>query len=171
MLRALRYWPLSLYENRLLTTNLTKVYQMGEEQVVALNKISIEVPQGDYLAIMGPSGSGKSTLLNLLGCLDQPTEGSYELAGYSVGSLDDDELSKLRAQQIGFIFQSYNLIPYLDVLENISLPASYDSTSKLDANKAQQMAELVGLGDRLNHKPLQLSESTATGGYCPLPCQ
>ena len=139
------------------TTNLTKVYQMGEEQVVALNKISIEVPQGDYLAIMGPSGSGKSTLLNLLGCLDQPTVGSYELAGYSVGSLDDDELSKLRAQQIGFIFQSYNLIPYLDVLENISLPASYDSTSKLDTNKAQQMAELVGLGDRLNHKPLQLS--------------
>jgi len=139
------------------TTDLTKVYQMGEEQVVALNKISIEVPRGDYLAIMGPSGSGKSTLLNLLGCLDQPTEGSYELAGYSVGNLDDDELSKLRAQQIGFIFQSYDLIPYLDVLENISLPASYDSTSKLDANKAQQMAELVGLGDRLNHKPLQLS--------------
>ena len=130
---------------------------MGEEQVIALNKISIEVPQGDYLAIMGPSGSGKSTLLNLLGCLDQPNEGSYELAGYSVGSLDDDELSRLRAQQIGFIFQSYNLIPYLDVLENISLPASYDSTSKLDANKAQKMAELVGLGDRLNHKPLQLS--------------
>ncbi|MGA1115339.1 MAG: ABC transporter permease [Opitutales bacterium] len=139
------------------TTDLTKVYQMGDEQVVALSKISIEVPQGDYLAIMGPSGSGKSTLLNLLGCLDQPTGGSYELAGHSVGNFDDDELSKLRAQQIGFIFQSYNLIPYLDVLENISLPASYDSTSKLDANKAQQMAELVGLGDRLNHKPLQLS--------------
>ena len=139
------------------TTNLTKVYQMGEEQVVALNKISIEVPQGDYLAIMGPSGSGKSTLLNLLGCLDQPTEGNYELVGYAVGKLDDDELSKLRAQQIGFIFQSYNLIPYLDVLENIALPGSYDSTSNLDAIKAQEMAELVGLGDRLNHKPLQLS--------------
>ena len=139
------------------TTDLTKVYQMGDEQVVALNKISIEVPQGDYLAIMGPSGSGKSTLLNLLGCLDQPTGGSYELAGHSVENFDDDELSKLRAQQIGFIFQSYNLIPYLDVLENISLLASYDSTSKLDANKAKQMAELVGLGDRLNHKPLQLS--------------
>ena len=139
------------------TNELTKVYQMGEEQVVALNKISIEVPRGDYLAIMGPSGSGKSTLLNLLGCLDQPTDGSYELNGHSVGSLDDDELSKLRAQQIGFIFQSYNLIPYLDVLENVSLPASYDSTSKLDASKAQQMVELVGLGDRLNHKPLQLS--------------
>jgi len=139
------------------TTNLTKVYQMGEEQVIALNKISIEVPQGDYLAIMGPSGSGKSTLLNLLGCLDQPTAGHYELAGYAVGDLDDDELSKLRAQQIGFIFQSYNLIPYLDVLENIALPGSYDSTSNLDAIKAQEMAELVGLGDRLNHKPLQLS--------------
>ena len=102
------------------TSDLTKVYQMGEERVVALNRISIEVPQGDYLAIMGPSGSGKSTLLNLLGCLDQPTEGNYELAGHPVGSLNDDELSKLRAQQIGFIFQSYNLIPYLDVLENIS---------------------------------------------------
>jgi macrolide transport system ATP-binding/permease protein len=139
------------------TSNLTKVYQMGEERVVALNRISIEVPQGDYLAIMGPSGSGKSTLLNLLGCLDQPTEGNYKLAGHPLGSLDDDELSKLRAQQIGFIFQSYNLIPYLDVLENISLPASYDNTSRLDASKAQQMAELVGLGDRLNHKPLQLS--------------
>lgn len=139
------------------TNELTKVYQMGEEQVVALNKISIEVPRGDYLAIMGPSGSGKSTLLNLLGCLDQPTDGSYELNGHSVGSLDDDELSKLRAQQIGFIFQSYNLIPYLDVVENVSLPASYDSTSKLDASKAQQMVELVGLVDRLNHKPLQLS--------------
>jgi macrolide transport system ATP-binding/permease protein len=139
------------------TNELTKVYQMGEEQVVALNKISIEVPRGDYLAIMGPSGSGKSTLLNLLGCLDQPTDGNYELNGHSVGSLDDDELSKLRAQQIGFIFQSYNLIPYLDVVENVSLPASYDSTSKLDASKAQQMVELVGLGDRLNHKPLQLS--------------
>ena len=139
------------------TSDLTKVYQMGEERVVALNRISIEVPQGDYLAIMGPSGSGKSTLLNLLGCLDQPTEGNYELAGHPVGSLNDDELSKLRAQQIGFIFQSYNLIPYLDVLENISLPASYDNTSRLDASKAQQMAELVGLGDRLNHKPLQLS--------------
>ncbi len=139
------------------TTNLSKVYEMGEEKVVALKQVSLEVPQGDYLAIMGPSGSGKSTLLNLLGCLDQPTEGNYELAGYSVGSLDDDELSKLRAQQIGFIFQSYNLIPYLDILENISLPASYDSTSGLDGKKAQQMAELVGLGDRLKHKPLQLS--------------
>ncbi len=139
------------------TTDLTKVYQMGEEQVVALNKISIEVPQGDYLAIMGPSGSGKSTLLNLLGCLDQPTEGGYELSGCSVGSLDDDALSKLRAQQIGFIFQSYNLIPYLDVLENISLPANYDSSSGLDAKKAQHMADLVGLGDRTKHRPLQLS--------------
>src|SRR6056300_848640 len=139
------------------TTDLTKVYQMGDEQVVALNKISIEVPQGDYLAIMGPSGSGKSTLLNLLGCLDQPTGGSYELAGHSVGNFDDDELSKLRAQQIGFIFQSYNLIPYLDVLENISLPANYDSSSGLDAKKAQHMADLVGLSDRTKHRPLQLS--------------
>jgi ABC-type lipoprotein export system ATPase subunit/ABC-type antimicrobial peptide transport system permease subunit len=139
------------------TENLTKVYQMGTEEVVALDQVSVEVPAGDYLAIMGPSGSGKSTLLNLLGCLDRPSSGGYEVNGQPIEEVDDDQLSALRAKSIGFIFQSYNLIPYLNVLENISLPASYDAESSLDSNQAKEMAERVGLGDRLLHKPLQLS--------------
>ena len=139
------------------TENLTKVYQMGTEEVVALDQVSLEVPAGDYLAIMGPSGSGKSTLLNLLGCLDRPSSGGYEVNGQHIEEVDDDQLSALRAKSIGFIFQSYNLIPYLNVLENISLPASYDGESSLDSNQAKEMAERVGLGDRLLHKPLQLS--------------
>jgi macrolide transport system ATP-binding/permease protein len=139
------------------TENLTKVYQMGTEEVVALDQVSLEVPTGDYLAIMGPSGSGKSTLLNLLGCLDRPSSGGYEVNGQRIEEVDDDQLSALRAKSIGFIFQSYNLIPYLNVLENISLPASYDGESSLDSNQAKEMAERVGLGDRLLHKPLQLS--------------
>ena len=139
------------------TENLTKVYQMGTEEVVALDQVSVEVPAGDYLAIMGPSGSGKSTLLNLLGCLDRPSSGGYEVNGQPIEEVDDDQLSALRAKSIGFIFQSYNLVPYLNVLENISLPASYDAESSLDSNQAKEMAERVGLGDRLLHKPLQLS--------------
>jgi macrolide transport system ATP-binding/permease protein len=139
------------------TENLTKVYLMGTEEVVALDQVSLEVPTGDYLAIMGPSGSGKSTLLNLLGCLDRPSSGGYEVNGQRIEEVDDDQLSALRAKSIGFIFQSYNLIPYLNVLENISLPASYDGESSLDSNQAKEMAERVGLGDRLLHKPLQLS--------------
>lgn len=139
------------------TENLTKVYQMGTEEVVALDQVSLEVPAGDYLAIMGPSGSGKSTLLNLLGCLDRPSSGGYEVNGQTIEEVDDDQLSALRAKSIGFIFQSYNLVPYLNVLENISLPASYDAESSLDSNQAKEMAERVGLGDRLLHKPLQLS--------------
>ena len=92
-------------------SNLTKVYEMGEEEVVALDKVSLEVPEGDYVAIMGPSGSGKSTLLNILGCLDKPTSGNYQIGGESVEKMNDEDLSALRAKSIGFIFQSYNLIP------------------------------------------------------------
>ena len=98
---------------------------MGNDEVHALNEISLEVPEGDFVAIMGPSGSGKSTLLNILGCLDRPTTGSYELSGVSVAEMADQDLALLRADSIGFIFQSYNLIPYLSVLENIALPSSY----------------------------------------------
>ena len=139
------------------TESLSKAYQMGTEEVIALNQVTLEVPAGDYLAIMGPSGSGKSTLLNLLGCLDRPCSGGYEVNGQSIEEVDDDQLSALRAKSIGFIFQSYNLVPYLNVLENICLPASYDPESYLDSNQAKEMAERVGLGDRLLHKPLQLS--------------
>ena len=138
-------------------SNLTKIYEMGEEKVVALDKVSLEVPEGDYVAIMGPSGSGKSTLLNILGCLDKPTCGNYQIGGESVEEMNDEDLSALRAKSIGFIFQSYNLIPYLNVLENISLPASYEKESNLDDKKARELATIVGLGDRTTHLPLQLS--------------
>ena len=138
-------------------SNLTKIYEMGEEKVVALDKVSLEVPEGDYVAIMGPSGSGKSTLLNILGCLDKPTSGNYQIGGESVEEMNDEDLSALRAKSIGFIFQSYNLIPYLNVLENISLPASYEKESNLDDKKARDLASIVGLGDRTTHLPLQLS--------------
>ncbi|MEC8043408.1 MAG: ATP-binding cassette domain-containing protein [Verrucomicrobiota bacterium] len=138
-------------------SNLSKVYEMGEEKVTALDNLSLEVPEGDYVAIMGPSGSGKSTLLNILGCLDRPTKGNYLLSGESVEKMNDQELSALRAKSIGFIFQSYNLIPYLNVVENISLPASYEKKSSLDFARAEELAEIVGLGDRISHRPLQLS--------------
>ena len=138
-------------------SNLTKIYEMGEEKVVALDKVSLEVPEGDYVAIMDYSGSGKSTLLNILGCLDKPTSGNYQIGGESVEEMNDEDLSALRAKSIGFIFQSYNLIPYLNVLENISLPASYEKESNLDDKKARELATIVGLGDRTTHLPLQLS--------------
>ena len=135
--------------------SLSKVYQMGEEKVVALDGVNLEVPEGDYVAIMGPSGSGKSTLLNLLGCLDHPTSGKYELSQTAVEVLNDQELSSLRAKSIGFIFQSYNLIPYLSVLENIALPASYQKDSQLTLEETKLLANRVGLEDRYEHRPLQ----------------
>ena len=137
--------------------SLSKIYEMGEEKIVALDAVNLEVPEGDYVAIMGPSGSGKSTLLNLLGCLDRPTSGKYELSETSVETLDDQELSSLRAKSIGFIFQSYNLIPYLSVLENIALPASYKKDSLLTLDQTKALANRVGLEDRHDHLPLQLS--------------
>ena len=137
--------------------SISKIYEMGEEQVVALDRINLDVPDGDYVAIMGPSGSGKSTLLNVLGCLDQPSSGQYQLSGTPVEVLNDQELSSLRAKSIGFIFQSYNLIPYLSVLENIALPASYAKDSQLSFEQTKLLANRVGLEDRYEHRPLQLS--------------
>ena len=137
--------------------SLSKIYEMGEEQVIALDSINLDVPEGDYVAIMGPSGSGKSTLLNILGCLDQPSLGQYQLSGTPVEVLSDQELSSLRAKSIGFIFQSYNLIPYLSVLENIALPASYEKDSQLSLEQTKLLANRVGLEDRYDHRPLQLS--------------
>ncbi|NBU86437.1 MAG: ABC transporter ATP-binding protein, partial [Verrucomicrobia bacterium] len=137
--------------------SLSKIYEMGEEQVIALDGINLDVPEGDYVAIMGPSGSGKSTLLNVLGCLDQPSSGQYQLSGTPVEELSDQELSSLRAKSIGFIFQSYNLIPYLSVLENIALPASYEKDSQLSLEQTKSLANRVGLEDRYDHRPLQLS--------------
>ena len=139
------------------TRALSKVYEVGEDRVVALDSVDLEVPIGDYLAIMGPSGSGKSTLLNLLGCLDAPTSGVYELAGRKLTGLTDDELSAARCRSIGFVFQSYNLIPYLDVLDNIRVPISYGAGDSAEPEAVLSLAELVGLSDRVGHRPQQLS--------------
>lgn len=138
--------------------NLTKAYELKGGTVHALRGVSFDVPIGDYVAIMGPSGSGKSTLLNLLGCLDRPTTGRLLLGEDNVGEMSDDELSMIRASRIGFVFQSYNLIAQLTVLENIEVPLHYLGRSGLEyKNRVKDLAELVGLGDRLDHRPVQLS--------------
>jgi putative ABC transport system ATP-binding protein len=140
------------------TEQLCKSYQMGQVQLHALRDFDLSIEQGQYVAIMGPSGSGKSTLLNLLGCLDRPTSGRYFLGGEDVSQLDDDELSYIRGMKIGFIFQSYNLIAQLNVLENIEVPLFYQEvTERQSLNRARELAELVGLADRLKHRPTELS--------------
>lgn len=138
--------------------NLKKNYVMGAEVVHAVRDISLVVPTGDYVAIMGPSGSGKSTLLNLLGCLDRPTSGHYFLGDDDVAQMDDDQLSEVRASRIGFVFQSYNLIQQLTVLENIEVPLMYrGNVTPAEREYCRELARLVGLADRLGHRPMQLS--------------
>ncbi|HOJ34487.1 MAG TPA: ABC transporter ATP-binding protein [Candidatus Hydrogenedentes bacterium] len=138
--------------------DVRKTYLMGSEQVHALAGISLKIEPGVFCAIMGPSGSGKSTLLNLLGCLDRPTSGKYFLAGNDVSKLNDDELSELRLKYLGFVFQSFNLIPQLTVRENIALPLFYLGwDAAKSAARAVELAEMVGLGNRINHKPSELS--------------
>ena len=137
---------------------LRKTYRMGTQDVHALCGVSFTVPSGAFWAIMGPSGSGKSTVLNLLGCLDRPTSGRYFLDGRDVSTLSDDELSMIRLSQIGFIFQSFNLIPQLTVEENISLPLYYLGWEHgASTDRARELANRVGLGDRLEHRPTELS--------------
>lgn len=138
--------------------DLRKNYDLGRETVRVLKGIHLEVPRGDYVAIMGPSGSGKSTLLNLLGGLDTPTSGRYLIGDCDVAELTDDELSRIRAQRIGFVFQAYNLLPQLDVLENIEVPLAYNGgmTSE-DRERTRQLASLVGLDKRSGHRPTELS--------------
>lgn len=139
-------------------SGLQKHYVLKSETVRALRGVSFEVPEGDYVAIMGPSGSGKSTLLNLLGCLDRPTHGSFLLGDDDVATMTDDELSAIRASRIGFVFQSYNLIPQLSVVENIEVPLYYKGTLNSESRKRSiGLAAMVGLGDRLGHRPTQLS--------------
>jgi putative ABC transport system ATP-binding protein len=138
--------------------NLRKDYVLGSETVHALRGVTFDVPRGDYVAIMGPSGSGKSTLLNLLGCLDRPTAGSYFLGDQNVSQLSDDELSSVRASHLGFVFQSYNLIAQLTVLENIEVPLYYRGRiTAADRARCRELAQRVGLADRLRHRPSQLS--------------
>lgn len=138
--------------------NLKKDYVLKSETVHALRGVSFDVPEGDYVAIMGPSGSGKSTLLNLLGCLDKPTSGQFYLGEDDVAQMNDDELSRIRATRIGFVFQSYNLIQQLTVVENIGVPLFYQGqVNRNSRQRCEELAELVGLGDRLSHRPTQLS--------------
>ncbi len=141
--------------------DLTKHYFLGDNVVRALRGVSLDIPEGDFLAIMGSSGSGKSTMLNLMGALDKPTSGQYILAGRDVSVMDDDELSLIRNELIGFIFQSFHLIPQYSVLENIMLTFQYrrnnSGITSQDENRAIDIAGKVGLDDRLDHKPFQLS--------------
>jgi putative ABC transport system ATP-binding protein len=138
--------------------DITRVYRMGQNQVRALDGFSFTFRRGEYWSIMGSSGSGKSTLLNILGCIDRPSTGSYRVRGAEVSDLDDDELSELRSREIGFVFQSYNLIPQLNVLENILVPLFYQDDPPPDGEeRARALADRVGLGSRLEHKPMELS--------------
>ena len=138
--------------------DVTKVYRLGGQDVKALAGVSLEFKQGDFVAIMGSSGSGKSTLLNLLGCLDRPTTGHYLLGGHDVATLSDEDLSRVRGRYLGFVFQSYNLIQQLSVVENIMVPLSYQLPVRPDGRElSTKLATLVGLAGRLDHRPNQLS--------------
>jgi putative ABC transport system ATP-binding protein len=140
-------------------TDVTKTYDMGAEaQVRALDGVSVEIDSGDYVAVMGPSGSGKSTLMNLIGCLDTPTTGTYRLKGREVSAMDDDELARIRNREIGFIFQTFNLLPRADALQNVELPLIYSGTHRRDRHqRARRALESVGLGDRMHHRPNEMS--------------
>jgi putative ABC transport system ATP-binding protein len=137
---------------------ISRRYQMGSETIYALREVSLQIDRGEYVAIMGPSGSGKSTLMNLIGCLDTPTSGEYELNGVQVSQMDDNQLAEIRNREIGFIFQTFNLLPRSDALRNVELPLIY---SGVGAEERRQIAlealANVGLGDRIHHKPNQLS--------------
>src|SRR3954452_5166579 len=138
--------------------NITKDYVMGEETVHALRGVSLQIRRNEYLAIMGPSGSGKSTLMNMLGCLDTPSSGRYEFNGKNVAEMDDDELAAIRNREIGFVFQTFNLLPRSTSLRNVELPLIYAGIdSETREQKAAQALRDVGLGDRLQHKPNELS--------------
>src|SRR4051812_32945205 len=138
--------------------NIARVYQMGSETIYALRDVSLEIQRGEYVAIMGPSGSGKSTLMNLLGCLDSPSSGTYMLNGHDVSQMDDDQLADIRNQEIGFVFQTFNLLPRSHALHNVELPLIYASIEpELRREMAREALASVGLEDRMLHRPNELS--------------
>ena len=138
--------------------NISKVFRTTEVETVALNHVNLEVKEGEFVAIMGPSGSGKSTFMNILGCLDRPTTGSYRLNGDEVATLSDDELAYVRNKQIGFVFQSFNLLTKLTALENVALPMIYAGVNKkMRIERASQLLQSVGLDERMDHLPSELS--------------
>ena len=135
-----------------------KTYTVGEQMVHALRGLTVNIAQGEYTALMGPSGSGKSTLMNMLGCLDTPTSGKYHLANEDVGALDDNALADIRNRRIGFVFQTFNLMPRYTALENVALPLVYAGVSKAEREaRAKEVLSQVGLGDRMDHRPNELS--------------
>jgi putative ABC transport system ATP-binding protein len=145
-------------DNVISTDDLWKTYVMGAEEVHALRGVTFDVQRGEYLAIMGPSGSGKSTLMNLIGCLDTPTSGQYKLNGKLVSEMDDDELAYIRNKEIGFVFQTFNLLPRATALHNVELPLIYNGTPRNQRIEMAKIAlERVDLSDRMNHKPNELS--------------
>lgn len=138
--------------------NIIRNFQMGQEIVYVLKGIDLDIKRGEYVAIMGPSGSGKSTLMNLLGCLDTPTSGTYILNGSDVSQMSDDQLAEIRNKEIGFVFQTFNLLPRTTALENVALPMIYAGASKSERTKrAAEVLTSVGLADRMDHKPNELS--------------
>ncbi|QOI98853.1 MAG: ABC transporter ATP-binding protein [Flammeovirgaceae bacterium] len=140
------------------THNISKVYKMGNNEVRALQSISISINKGEYVAFMGPSGSGKSTLMNIVGCLDSPTSGTYILNNHVVSEMTENELAEVRNKEIGFVFQTFNLLPRATALENVALPLIYAGYSRSEReDKAMETLESVGLGDRWHHKPNELS--------------
>jgi putative ABC transport system ATP-binding protein len=139
-------------------TDIKKIYDMGQEQVRALDGVSLNIDKGEYLAIMGPSGSGKSTLMNIIGCLDTPTNGSYRLNGNEIANMEDDELARIRNREIGFVFQTFNLLSRAEALRNVELPLVYSGLPKHERlAMARSALESVGLGDRLHHRPNEMS--------------
>jgi len=139
-------------------SNIDKIYKMGLTEIRAIDGVNMEVEPSEYIAIMGPSGSGKSTLMNLMGCLDTPTSGSYILSDMEVAHLDDDKLAEIRNKEIGFVFQTFNLLPRANALQNVELPLIYSNISARERRKRTlQALEVVGLKDRVSHKPSELS--------------
>jgi putative ABC transport system ATP-binding protein len=137
---------------------LHRIYQVGDEKVHALNGVDLDIEANEYVAIMGPSGSGKSTLMNILGCLDSPTQGSYKLKNAEISKVTDDELARIRNQEIGFVFQTFNLLPRADALHNVELPLVYAGIRHEERRKrAREALTVVGLGDRMSHRPNELS--------------
>jgi len=138
--------------------NITKIYHVGSEDVHALENLSVEIRKNEYVAIMGPSGSGKSTMMNIIGCLDTPTSGLYELNGINVSDMNDNQLAKIRNKEIGFVFQTFNLLARSDVLHNVELPLIYGGIGSGERKKlAREAIERVGLTERIHHKPNELS--------------
>lgn len=141
----------------IIADNLTKVYKMGDVEVHALRGLSLQISQGEVIAIMGPSGSGKSTLMNIIGCLDRPTSGEYYLDGERVSAIKDDQLATIRNQKVGFVFQSFNLLPRTTALANVELPLRYAGLNRGRKDRAMAALEAVGLADRIDHRPNELS--------------